>query len=261
MNTAAAGTRWTDGTVYFSNLPDGRIYRQERGADPVALTADGPFRYGDLVIDPAHGRLLCVREDHTGLDGSAAAAEGERHAEARDALIAVDTTTGAVSVLAEGYDFYSTPRPSPDGQRLAWLAWRHPNMPWDTTELWLADVDGTGRLANERMVAGGGEESVVQPEWAPDGSLVFASDRSGWWNLYRMSADGAIGAVTRLEQELAGPPVGLWHDLVRHCPGRHDRGQCAQRWSRRVVDDPGRRRTGTDRDVRDERRRVSPGWR
>lgn len=196
-------------SVFFSNLEDGRIYGQAGDGAPVALTEPGPFRFGDLTFDAAHDRLLCVREDHTGIDAAQHVGEGERIAEPREALVAIDAASGAVTVLAQGYDFYSTPRPSLDGQRLAWLSWRHPNMPWDTSELWLADVDGSGRLSNERMIAGGGEDSVVQPEWAPDGSLVFVSDRTGWWNLYRHSAGarghGTVHALAPMEAEFAGP--------------------------------------------------------
>lgn len=196
------------GTVYFANLDDGRVYRQAPDGEPRPLTPAGAYRYGDLVSDHAHGRLLCVREDHSALDaatgaGAAAAANG-RGPEAEDTLVAVDVDSGEVTVLARGYDFYSTPRPSPDGRRLAWLSWRHPNMPWDTCELWLADVDKGGALIDPRMIAGGGEESVVQPEWAPDGSLVFASDRSGWWNLYRFAA-GEVRALLPMEAEFAAP--------------------------------------------------------
>ncbi len=179
--------------VYFSNLADGRIYRQELDHEPVALTPDGPFRYGDLVVDAARNRLLCIREDMSA------------EPEPRDSLIAVDTTSGAETLLTEGYDFYSTPRPSPDGDRLAWLSWRHPNMPWDTTELWVADVTANGQLANAEQIAGGGEESIVQPEWAPDGSLVFASDRSGWWNLYRWTAGADPVALAPMQAEFAAP--------------------------------------------------------
>ncbi len=193
------------GTVYFVNLADGRIYRQARGAAPEPLTEDGPYRHGDLFVDRRRNRLLCVREDHSGLEHGRHAAEGERISEPLDALVAVDVTRGAVTVLAEGYDFYSTPRPLWDGERLAWLSWRHPNMPWDSTELWVADVDTSGRLVNQRMIAGGGEESVVQPEWAPDGSLVFASDRSGWWNLYRWTDGSEPMALAPMEAEFAAP--------------------------------------------------------
>jgi dipeptidyl aminopeptidase/acylaminoacyl peptidase len=203
-----------EGTVYFVNLTDGRIYRQARGGAPEPLTEEGPYRHGDLAVDRARGRLLCVREDMSPLaesgHGDGATSNGGRGPEPRDLLIAVELASGAVQLLASGYDFYSTPRPSPDGRLLSWLAWRHPNMPWDTNELWLAAVAEDGSLSDERMIAGGGEESIVQPEWAPDGSLVFASDRTGWWNLYRATAPsepggGEILPLTSMEAEFAGP--------------------------------------------------------
>jgi dipeptidyl aminopeptidase/acylaminoacyl peptidase len=196
----------SDRKVYFTNLGDGRIYRQDDGGEPVALTPVGPYRYGDLVVDRARGRLLCVREDLSKLIDASPTADGDRGPEPDETLIAVDPGSGVATVLASGSDFYSTPRPTTDGRRLAWLSWRHPNMPWDATELWVADVDDEGTLANTHMVAGGGEESIVQPEWAPDGSLVFASDRTGWWNLYRWAAGAAEPkALAPMEAEFAGP--------------------------------------------------------
>jgi Tol biopolymer transport system component len=98
--------------------------------------------------------------------------------------VALDGSSGAGQVLAEGYDFYSTPRLSPDGRQLAWICWRHPNMPWDGTELWLADVAADGSLANARRVAGGDTESIYQPGWSPRGELLFVSDRDDRWRLY-----------------------------------------------------------------------------
>jgi dipeptidyl aminopeptidase/acylaminoacyl peptidase len=194
------------GTVYFSNLPDGRIYRTAAGAAPQALTVEGPFRYGDLVYDRARERLLCVREDMTGSGPGYLAAEGERPPEPSEAIVAVDTTSGSVTVLVEGSDFFSTPRASTDGKMLSWLAWRHPNMPWDTTELWVGDVADDGSVINAHQLAGGGEDSIVQPEWAPDGSLVFASDRTGWWNLYRLDVtSGTVSALAPRDAEFAGP--------------------------------------------------------
>jgi len=191
------------GTVFFVNIEDERIYVQPSGAAPRPLTAAGPFRYGDLWFDDAHGRLLCIREDFTDVDAAKRGPDG-RAQEPREALVAIDPESGAATVLATGYDFFSTPRPTRDGSRLAWLAWRHPNMPWDTTELWLADIGEDGLPRNAQMIAGGGEESIVQPEWAPDGTLVFVSDRSGWWNLYRWSESGAQ-PVAPMSAEFAGP--------------------------------------------------------
>lgn len=200
------------GTIYFVNFSDGRIYRQKRGADPEPLTEEGPYQHGDLVVDQARNRLLCVREDLSAVldtDPERDLADGERPPEPADLLIAADLATGKVDVLASGHDFYSTPRPSADGGRIAWISWRHPNMPWDGTELWLAEVGPDGRLQNARKVAGGADESVEQPEWAPDGTLVFISDRSGWWNLYLLALDGGATAVAEpiapLDAEFGGP--------------------------------------------------------
>ena len=187
---------------YFTNLADGRIYRIAQG-DPRPLTAEGPYRYADLVEDAIHARILCVQEDHS----NPASSDG-RVAEPVNRLVAVDSTTGVVAVLAEGHDFYSTPRPSPDGgKRLAWLAWNHPNMPWDGCELWVADVDDSSQLANARLVAGGSDESIVQPEWRSEHELVFASDVSGWWNLYALDVVRGGGAAPLLatEADFAGP--------------------------------------------------------
>jgi dipeptidyl aminopeptidase/acylaminoacyl peptidase len=105
----------------------------------------------------------------------------------------------AGDVIASGYDFYSTPRLSPDGTRLCWICWRHPNMPWDGTELWVADVTAGGSLEELVCVAGGPTESIYQPGWGPDGLLYFASDRDGWWRLYRYNA--------RIEPVLTQPPA------------------------------------------------------
>ena len=95
-------------------------------------------------------------------------------------------------MIASGYDFYSTPRVSPDGTRLAWLSWRHPQMPWDGTELWVANLTGSGALDRAVRVAGGPTESIYQPGWSPDGTLYFVSDRDGWWKLYRGDYQPAI---------------------------------------------------------------------
>ena len=159
-------------------------------------------------MDSERNRLICIREDHTGLPHGFEAPEGGRIKEPVTTLIAVDLSSGAETVLVSGHDFYSTPRVSPDGGRLAWLAWRHPNMPWDENELWVAEFDSNGRLANERKAAGSTDESIVQPEWAPDGSLVFVSDRSGWWNLYRLRLDHGSAApvpLAPMKAEFAGP--------------------------------------------------------
>jgi len=164
-----------DGVIYFSNFADQQLYRQPPDSAPQAITSAEKMRYADTVLDRRRNRLIAVREDH--------------RAPTRDCLntlvsINLDGDAGG-TVMVEGSDFYSSPRLSPDGNHLAWLAWNHPNLPWDGTELWLAEVNDDGSLADKRVIAGGAAESIFQPEWSPDGVLHFISDRTGWWNLYR----------------------------------------------------------------------------
>jgi dipeptidyl aminopeptidase/acylaminoacyl peptidase len=167
-------------TIYFSHFADHRIYAISNGGEARAVTRGGEMRYADLVIDPSRDRLIAVREDHT-----------QAGAEPVNCLVAVALDdSGAETVLVEGCDFYASPRLSPDGDRLTWLSWNHPNMPWDGCELWLAEFDSLGRLVDKRKIAGGDAESVFQPEWSSYGRLHFVSDRSGWWNLYRVDGEG-----------------------------------------------------------------------
>jgi hypothetical protein len=156
------------GRVVFSELTDQRLY--ELGVGP--LTEEPPvprgWRYADARFLP-DGSIVCVGESHTG------------DAPVND--LALVTPSGDMSVIAGGRDFYSNPRPSPDGTRLLWLEWDHPNMPWDGTELMTGRlVDGA--LTDVTRVAGGVDESIFQPEWGSSGEIVYVSDRTGWWNLY-----------------------------------------------------------------------------
>jgi WD40-like Beta Propeller Repeat len=194
------------GKVYFSNFADQQLYLVLDGAAPRRITSTGYMRYADAVYDPARNRLVCVREEHF--------ASGS---EARNTIVSIDLNSreeSSAQVLTAGHDFYSTPRLSPDGSILAWLTWDHPNMPWDGTELWLADVQADGTLGEARLVAGGASESIFQPEWSPDGSLYFASDRSAWWNLYRLGDGGAVKPVVLRNAEFA-MPQWVWHVLIR----------------------------------------------
>ncbi|HIK08711.1 MAG TPA: S9 family peptidase [Oscillatoriaceae cyanobacterium M33_DOE_052] len=192
------------GVVYFSNVEDGRIYRQEVGGVPEPLTPIDSMRYADFAVDRARNRLICIREDHSG-DG-----------EPVNTIVAVGSLASAdpkpSQVLVAGSDFYSSPRLSPDGNQLCWLSWHHPQMPWDGTELWVASVNADGSLGEAQLVAGGPEESIFQPEWSPDGVLYFVSDRSAtsdvvqtrWWNLYRRS-DRGPEALCPMEAEFGLP--------------------------------------------------------
>jgi dipeptidyl aminopeptidase/acylaminoacyl peptidase len=182
--------------VYFSNFADQQLYRQAPHSAPQLVSeagADAQLRYADFVVDKSRDRLISVREDHR---------DNER--EAVNTLVAIPLGGGEAQVLISGKDFYSSPRISPNGSRLAWLAWNHPNMPWDGCELWTGDIDVDGSITNQQLFAGGLRESIFQPEWSPDGMLYFVSDRSGWWNLYR-AADTTIECVCEMAAEFGAP--------------------------------------------------------
>jgi dipeptidyl aminopeptidase/acylaminoacyl peptidase len=184
----------SDGVIYFSNFVDQRLYRFDGAGEPQSITPEAEMRYADGVIDRERNRMICVREDHS--------ATGS---EAVNAIVGIPLSgAGTPFMLAGGADFYSSPRLDPEGSRLAWLQWNHPNMPWDGTELWVADVQGDGSLSNRVRVAGGVEESIFQPEWSPAGELHFVSDQSGWWNLYRWR-EGKIEALCPMEAEFGLP--------------------------------------------------------
>ena len=167
-----------NGVIVFSNFADQRLYLQARDGQPRSLTPSAARRYADGQFDRRRNLFYAVREDHSGTG------------EAVNAIVALDLDgEDGGAVLISGNDFYSSPRLSPDSSQLAWLCWNHPNMPWDGTELWLGQLNGDGSLGERRLIAGGENESIYQPQWSPDGVLHFVSDRSGWWNLYRWIDD------------------------------------------------------------------------
>jgi dipeptidyl aminopeptidase/acylaminoacyl peptidase len=183
------------GTVAFSHRTDGRLYRLDPGVEePQPITPEGAYRYADLRFDAVRRRYLAVREDHSA-DGQPVTAivavplDGER----------------APRVLVHGPDFLAAPRLSPDGTMLAWLEWDHPDMPWDSTRLRVARVRDDGDLGASDLAAGGPDESIAQPEWSPDGILHLVSDRSGWWNLYRLVDGPKLEPLAPLDAEFADP--------------------------------------------------------
>ena len=184
----------SDGAIYFSNYADQRLYRKTTDSEPQPITSEADLRYADSLVDSKRNRLICVREDHTDTEN-----------EAVNALVSIPLDgTGDQQVLVSGNDFYSSPRLSPDGTRLAWMTWNHPNMPWDGAELWVGEISADGSLNSTESIAGGVDESIFQPEWSPDGTLYFVSDRSNWWNLYRHQA-GTVEPVCKMEAEFGRP--------------------------------------------------------
>jgi dipeptidyl aminopeptidase/acylaminoacyl peptidase len=182
-----------NGRVIFSNFADQRLYIQEFGSEPRPLTPESASRYADGHIDARRNLLFCVREDHSG------------RGEAVNSIARIDLNGGnAGRVIVSGNDFYSSPRLSPDGSRLAWLTWNHPNMPWDGTELWVGKLSEDGVVIEKEKIAGGPNESIFQPEWSPDGVLHFVSDRTGWWNLDRWR-ENQVEPLGRMDAEFGQP--------------------------------------------------------
>ena len=183
--------------VYFVNAPDQCIYQLDLQANtaPKAITSPG-LRFADLVLDTAGQRLIAVGEKH------------HKDREPENFVAAISIASGDVNTLVSGADFYAYPRISPDGQQLCWIQWQHPNMPWESTQLWRAQLTEHG-LADSTLVAGGDgaeadqQQAIFQPSWSPDNQLYYVSDKNNWWNIHR--ADGT--PVLAKEAEFATP---LW---------------------------------------------------
>ena len=185
--------------VFFSNFSDQHIYLQKPNTDPTPIVTGKGRCFADIILDPLHQGLICVCEDH-----------GSGPTETMNTLIRLDLTgegeTGnpKLNILASGCDFYASPSLSPDGSQLAWLSWNHPGMPWDGTELWVGKLGQNGVLSETKKVAGGRNESIFQPQWSPDGTLFFVSDRTNWWNLYRWR-ENEITPVIGMDAEFGMP--------------------------------------------------------
>ena len=226
-----------DNVVYFSNLKDQCIYRQ-------ALDANGKFsapelltplnevdlarhlRFADIALDAKRNRLIAVMEDHT---------EGDATPPAYVVAVALDGSR-TVQTLVSGSDFYSSPKVSPDGSKIAWLSWNHPNMPWYGTELWEAEFNSDGSLKNEQLRCGGQDEAIFQPEWSPENQLYFCSDKTGWWNICRINSKGSSKQVMKIEAECGFPHMYFGHssyafagpDKIISCYGQNGMWQLAE---------------------------------
>jgi dipeptidyl aminopeptidase/acylaminoacyl peptidase len=183
------------GVVVVSERADGSVWLIEAGAAPRRIETPEDCRYADFEFDLPRRRVLAVREDHRSRPPS----------DPKAAIVALPLDPDRAEInLVEGPDFLSSPRLALGGERLAWIAWDHPGMPWDRTRLFVADVTREGAVEAARLAAGETPEAIVQPEWSADGTLYFCSDRTGWWNLYALRGT-AIEALAPVEAEIGGP--------------------------------------------------------
>ncbi len=179
----------SDDMICFSNFKDQRVYLLRGDSPPKPMTLESRMRYADYVLDKKHNRVICVREDHT------------EEKNIVNSLVGLDAgDMGSEKILASGNDFYSSPCLDKDCSHIAWIAWNNPNMPWDGSELWVGALGNDGSINDAKCVAGSATESIFQPKWSPDGSLYFVSDRTGWWNLYRLR-DGKTEQLCKMEAE------------------------------------------------------------
>ncbi|MBT3228940.1 MAG: S9 family peptidase [Candidatus Marinimicrobia bacterium] len=158
---------------FYINNSDQQIYEVHENGEPRQVTNHPEYRFADMILDQKRGSLYVVGENHADSQNI------------KNCLLRITLDGGGLQIIAEGHDFFSNPQLSPDGSQLLFLAWDHPNMPWDGTQLQLADLDFDGNIARIQELAGGMDESIFQPQWDPDGSIYFISDRNGWWNIYR----------------------------------------------------------------------------
>ena len=173
-------------TVFFVNDKDQQVYELTPPRAPRRVTKAPGTRFADFAHDASRGRLIAVAETHAPKDRAGT------HALPRNALAAIALTgkRGQVTEIAAMHDFYASPRLSADGKRLAFLGWNLPDMPWDSAALYVSDVRDDGLLKRPKLIAGGGDSAVFQPEWGPDGKLYFTWDKTGWGHLYRWTGHG-----------------------------------------------------------------------
>ena len=191
-----------DGTIWFVNLLDQRLYRMTPGNTPKAITPEAELRFAGCALDRSRHRLLCVREDH------------RRNGEPQNTLVAVAADgMSEGEILFAGSDFVSAPSLSADGNRIAFTSWQHPNMPWDNTTVWSAGFDELGRLQGLVAHNPDSRESVINPRWGSDGQLYVISDRDNWWSIYRVAADTFSPLTFGLEDaEIGGPDWAIGRD-------------------------------------------------
>lgn len=191
----------TDDKIFCVLDADQRIYIIDRRTAKLAtLTDEGNFRYADFYWDNNRHRLICVREDYSAVNHKIIP-----KLDARSGIVSIDLN-GNVQILISGADFYSNPRLNPDSNKLSYLCWNHPQMPWDGTECYCAELTADNKVINIQLIAGSKTESIFQPQWSPEGNLFFVSDRNNWWNLYYYNVvTSSTSNVITMPAEFATP--------------------------------------------------------
>lgn len=180
------------GKIFFTNDKDKAYYMLDADK-PVLLIKEDKKRFADAALSPDGNSLILVCEEHV------------TETNIVNTLVRLDLKTKKLTVIAEGHDFYSSPRISPDGKKCSFVTWDFPNMPWDASTLWVCDILKDGRFSKPKKVAGGPNESICQVQWSPDGKLYFASDKTGFWNLYRLNPEGEIQPLHPIDADFAIP--------------------------------------------------------
>lgn len=184
-----------DSVIYFVNFEDQRLYKMTADGSAHPITPDDGSRYADMQVDATSKRLVCVRECH------------QTGSEPTNSVVSISIEAPYTqTVLADGHDFFAYPRVGPDGTKLAYIAWDHPNMPWDDVQLYCVDLAGDELVSQPKRLNPDIDESVVDLQWSPNGELFFIADRSGWWNLYRWNGSTITHLIDK-SCEFAGP---LW---------------------------------------------------
>eukprot|EP00126_Sphaerothecum_destruens_P006687 Sdes_comp19483_c0_seq1m10968 len=187
-----------DRVLYYVNLEDQRIYKQHSSkGSPTPVTSANPHhRFADFVYHPQKRTLYSVFEDHS--------PEKKKNGHAVNHLVSIHVDTGELTALVTNCDFVASPKLSPSGKQLAWIQWDFPNMPWDDTQLYMATLEpsGNGIIADSvTLLVDGSHESVLYPVWSPFNELYYISDRSGWWNLYRIDQNGSHVSILQKPAE------------------------------------------------------------
>ena len=186
-----------NGKIFAVNFADQRLYEIHGDRTSTPLTVEDGRRFADMQIDPKHNRLICVCEDHS------------QEGEPANTVVAISLTVPHTqTTLADGHDFFAYPRQSPDGTKLTFIAWDHPNMQWDDVQLYQAELNTDGLPVSETRLNPGIDESVLDLQWSEKGTLYFIADRSGWWNPYAYDGDETRQLIGR-DREFAGPLWGL----------------------------------------------------